>query len=80
MALRRFRTKLEADAHFRELVKGSAAFFILRILGMAVAYTFTLVVTRTLGASSWEIFALCLTVLQITSVVGRLGLDTALLS
>ena len=58
MALRRVRAKLEADAHFRELVKGSAAFFILRILGMAVAYAFTLVVTRTLGASAWGIFAL----------------------
>ena len=77
--LSRLRAKLEADGHFRELVKGSATFFILRILGMVVAYAFTLVVTRTLGASAWGIFALCLTVLQITSVVGRLGLDTALL-
>ena len=79
VVLSRLRAKLEADAHLRELVKGSATFFILRILAMAVAYTFTLVVTRTLGASAWGIFTLCLTVLQITSVVGRLGLDTALL-
>jgi len=52
VALGRLRAKLEADAHFAELVKGGATFFVLRILGMAVAYVFTLTVTRTLGASA----------------------------
>ena len=70
--LNKVRAKLKADAHFAQLVKGSATFFVLRVLGMAVGYTFTLMVTRTLGASAWGIFALCLIVLQITSVVGRL--------
>ena len=69
----------EVDIHLREIIKGSIIFFNLRILGMVAFYAFTLLVTRTLGASAWGIFALCLTVLQITSVVGRLGLDTALL-
>ncbi|MBX6423475.1 hypothetical protein [Thermosulfurimonas sp. F29] len=56
VALSRVREKLEADAHFRELVKGGATFFVLRILGMAVAYAFTPAVTRTLGAFAWGIF------------------------
>jgi len=55
VALSRFWAKLEADAHFRELVKGGVTFLVLRILGMAVAYAFTLVVARTLGASAWRI-------------------------
>jgi len=53
VALNRFREKLEAGGHFLP---------ILRILGIAVAYAFTLVVTRTLGASAWGIFALCLAI------------------
>ncbi|RKX58726.1 MAG: hypothetical protein DRP29_06015, partial [Thermodesulfobacteriota bacterium] len=61
------------------LIQGSLTFFILRILGMIVGYAFTLIVTRNLGASAWGIFALSFTVLQITSVIGKLGLDTALL-
>jgi len=75
----KFRTRLENDVHFKELIKGSATFFIIRVLGMAVTYAFTLLVTRKLGASAWGIFTLCFTILQITSVIGRLGLDTALL-
>jgi len=75
----KFRTRLENDVHFKELIKGSATFFIIRVLGMVVTYAFTLLVTRKLGASAWGIFTLCFTILQITSVIGRLGLDTALL-
>lgn len=46
---------------------------------MFIGYAFTLIVTRKLGASAWGIFALCFTILQIASVFGRIGLDTALL-
>ncbi|HDD44037.1 MAG TPA: flippase, partial [Candidatus Desulfofervidus auxilii] len=75
----KIKTKLSEDIHFKELIQGSLTFLILRILGMIVGYTFTLFVTRTFGASAWGIFALSFTVLQITSVIGKLGLDTALL-
>ena len=71
--------KLNSDAHFAELVKGSGIAFVLRIFGIICGYIFTLLVTRTLGAKAWGIFALCLVVLQIASVIGRLGMDTALL-
>ena len=77
--IERFKEKINGDVHFKELIKGSATFFIIRVLGMAVGYAFTLLVTRKLGASAWGTFALCLTILQIASVIGRFGLDTALL-
>ncbi|QJA05899.1 flippase [Thermosulfurimonas marina] len=78
-AVEKFKARINGDPHLKELIKGSLTFFVLRVLGFAVAYIFTLSVTRNLGAGAWGIFALCLTVLQITSVIGRLGLDTALL-
>ncbi|HHG74659.1 MAG TPA: flippase [Persephonella sp.] len=77
--LGKLRDRLEGDVHLREVIRGSATFLILRIFGMVVAYAFTLLVTRKLGASAWGIFALSFTVLQIASVLSRLGLDGALL-
>jgi len=77
--INKIKTKLSEDIHLKELIQGSLTFFILRILGMVVGYAFTLIVTRNLGASAWGIFALCFTVLHIVSVIGKLGLDTALL-
>jgi len=77
--INKIKTKLSEDIHLKELIQGSLTFFILRIVGMIIGYAFTLIVTRNLGASAWGIFALCLTVLQIISVIGKLGLDTALL-
>ncbi|WP_456426843.1 flippase [Desulfurobacterium sp.] len=76
---RKLQSKLNSDIHFAELVKGAGTAFGFRILGIVFGYLFTLLVTRTLGAKAWGIFALCLVVLQISSVVGRLGMDTALL-
>lgn len=75
----KLQSKIANDKHFAELVKGSGIAFVLRVVGIIAGYIFTLLVTRTLGAEAWGIFALSLVVLQIASVIGRLGIDTALL-
>ncbi len=67
------------DRHLRDLVRGSSLAFALRIVGMAMGYLFTLLVARTFGAGALGLFSLSITMLNIFSVVGRLGLDTALL-
>ncbi len=60
------------------LNKGSSA-FILKIIGSLLGYIFLLLVTRTAGAETWGVFALCLALLNITSIFSRMGIDTALL-
>ncbi len=70
---------LTGDSHFKVLLKGSSVTLILKIVGALSSYVFTLLVTRNFGASAMGTFALSLTVITIFSVVGRLGLDTALL-
>lgn len=75
----RIKLKLHEDKHFAELIKGSGIAFVLKIAGTISGYVFTLLITRTLGAEAWGIFALSLVVLQMASVIGRLGMDTALL-
>ena len=75
----KFREKFNSDIHLTELIKGSGVALVLRIIGIIAGYIFTLLVTRTLGAKVWGIFSLSLVVLQIASVIGRFGMDTALL-
>jgi O-antigen/teichoic acid export membrane protein len=67
------------DRHLKELLKGSYISFTFRILGSGVSYLFTLLITRNIGAEAMGIFVLSLTVLQLSSVVGRCGFDTAML-
>ena len=75
----KIKNKINSDIHLKELLKDSSIAFVLRIVGIIAGYIFTLLVTRTLGAESWGIFTLSLVILQIASVIGRLGMDTALL-
>jgi O-antigen/teichoic acid export membrane protein len=60
------------------LSKGSSA-FIFKIIGSFLGYLFLLLVTKTSGAEAWGIFALCMALLNITSILSRFGVDTSLL-
>jgi len=60
------------------LSKGSSA-FVFKIIGSLLGYLFLLLVTRTSGAEAWGIFALCIALLNITSILSRFGVDIALL-
>jgi O-antigen/teichoic acid export membrane protein len=62
-----------------ELLSKSSFTFIFKIIGSLLGYVFLLLVTRTSGAEVWGIFVLCLAVLNITSILSRFGVDTALL-
>jgi O-antigen/teichoic acid export membrane protein len=73
------RNKINDDEHLKEILKGSSIAFLLRIVGIAAGYIFTLLITRGYGAEAMGAFALSFTLLQISSVIGRLGMDTALL-
>ena len=60
------------------LSKGSSA-FIFKIIGSLLGYVFLLLVTREAGAEAWGVFALCMALLNITSILSRFGVDTTLL-
>jgi O-antigen/teichoic acid export membrane protein len=70
---------LKNDIHLSELLAGSSIAFILKITGIVFSYIFILLVTRNFGAGAMGIFALSTTVLSVFSILGKLGLDTALL-
>jgi O-antigen/teichoic acid export membrane protein len=77
--LDRLKDKFKGDEHLSSLVRGSAISFIFKIIGLGAGYAFILLITRGYGPEVMGVFALSLVVLQITSVIARLGMDTFLL-
>jgi O-antigen/teichoic acid export membrane protein len=75
--LQNFLSLDQADAHFTELLRGGSGAFLIRTLGIAIGYIFTLLITRNYGPEAMGVFALSQTVLMIVSMAARLGLDTA---
>ncbi len=72
-------TGLRKNIHLSELISGSAVALIVKVIGLAAAFIFSVLITRNYGAAAFGVFSLCFATLQILSVVGGLGFDTALL-
>lgn len=66
-------------SHGKELLRGSLLSLLLKVGGVLCGYGFTLLVANVYGAHAMGVFTLFVTVLNIASVVGRLGFDTAIL-
>lgn len=70
---------LRADSDMQEVVRGTILAFVLKIVGAALAFSFSVYVARLLGVNGAGIYFLALSITVIGSVVGRVGLDNALL-
>lgn len=71
--------RLYAEPHMREVAYGTALAFVLKIIGSGLAFAFGVVVARLLGAEGAGVYFLSLSIVTIGSVIGRVGLDNALL-
>jgi O-antigen/teichoic acid export membrane protein len=67
------------DYHMKEVVRGAATAFVLRMLGTGFRFGFNVLLARLLGAEGVGVYYLALTVTSIATVVGQMGLDNALL-
>ncbi len=70
---------LRADSHIREVTRGMSHAFVLKVVGAGLAFGFNVAVARLLGAEGAGLYFLALSVVAIGSVIGRVGLDNALL-
>lgn len=70
---------LRADPHMREVARGTVLAFFLKVIGAGLAFAFNVAVARLLGAEGAGLYFLALSVTAIGSVIGRVGLDNALL-
>ncbi|MFC2096493.1 flippase [Bacteroidota bacterium] len=66
------------DIHLKELFKGSSIAFAFKIFSILLSYVFFYVLAKMFGAVGLGIFNTCFTVLILTTVIAKLGLDTAL--
>lgn len=71
--------KLKSNLKTSELVKGSSISFGLRIIGIGIGYIFTLLISNHFGAEAMGLYALSFVLLQIVSMIGRMGMDMALI-
>lgn len=67
------------DAHMRELVRGAGVALFLKVSGAGLAFGFNIALARILGAHGAGLYFLGLTTITVASVIGRAGLDNALL-
>lgn len=69
----------DLDLHMREVLSGASVAFIFKVLGAGLGFGFNVLLARLLGAEGAGIYYLALTITTIATVVGRMGLDNALL-
>ena len=70
--------KYSGDVHFTELIKGASSTFILKILGLVVGYCLAIFITNKFGAFVFGQYVTALLIIEILSIISRLGIDTAL--
>lgn len=80
--IKKFSRKLGSgikDKDNKELVKGGAAAFIMRIFSIAINYLFTFFIARFYGAGDLGIFTLYQKILQFANAISKMGFDTLLM-
>lgn len=77
MIISKIKSKL-SSSDTRELVIGSGLAFIVKVFSAAGAFLLNLLVARKLGAEESGYFFLSLTIVLLLSVIGRLGVDNAI--
>ncbi len=63
----------------RDVVRGASVAFLLKVVAAGLSFGVNIILARLLGATGAGVYYLALTVTSISVVVGRLGLDNALL-
>ena len=67
-----------AEPHLREVILGSLAGLVVKVLAAVSLFAVNVVVTRTVGPSQAGLFFLAFTLVTILATVGRSGLDQAI--
>jgi len=67
------------DEHMRQVLKGAALVSAIRFFGVGCAFVFNVLLARKLGAQGAGVYFLSVTVITIGSVLGRVGLENAMM-
>jgi O-antigen/teichoic acid export membrane protein len=66
----------KSDHHMLEVIKGASTGFVLRLLGAGLGFAFHVMLARMLGAEGAGLYFLAFSVATITTIFGRMGLDS----
>ena len=77
--IKKIKNKLNGDIHLKDLVKGSAITFILKMGGMGLSYVLIYLISKQLGAEGVGFFNLMLQILTVLGMVLGLGMNIAVL-
>ena len=67
------------DVHLLELLKGGGTTFLMKIFGMGFGYLVAILITNNYGAQFFGQYVTALLVLEILSIVSRIGIDTSII-
>jgi O-antigen/teichoic acid export membrane protein len=67
------------DDSFRHLVKAGFFSLLIRVVGLATGFFVTVITSRFYGADALGIVSICIALLSFASVIGKLGMDVALM-
>ena len=76
--IKSYLSKYSGDTHFTELIKGASSTFLLKIVGLLVGYSLAIFITNKFGAFVFGQYVTALLIVEILSIISRLGIDTAL--
>ena len=76
--IKSYLSKYSRDVHFFELIKGASSTFLLKIVGLLVGYGLAIFITNKFGAFVFGQYVTALLIVEILSIISRLGIDTAL--
>lgn len=76
--IKSYLSKYSRDVHFFELIKGAYSTFLLKIVGLLVGYGLAIFITNKFGAFVFGQYVTALLIVEILSIISRLGIDTVL--
>lgn len=79
--IRKIQNKINSklkDQDFSEILKKSASGFFISILGRNFGFLQQLVITNYYGAAAFGVFRVCFSILSLTGIFGRFGVDMAI--
>ncbi|MAD50860.1 MAG: hypothetical protein CMC95_06145 [Flavobacteriales bacterium] len=76
--IKSYLSKYSRDVHFFELIKGASSTFLLKVVGLLVGYGLAIFITNKFGAFVFGQYVTALLIVEILSIISRLGIDTVL--
>jgi O-antigen/teichoic acid export membrane protein len=75
--IKKILSKSPLDRFSSTFIKAISGTFLIQILGMGMAYIFMIILTRTYGAEVFGLYSLAFVIMNISSILTRLGFDSS---